>query len=62
MIDYHVVFQCSHDLFDENTVEKISQRFRHVLSQLFLTNSSEMVTNLSTYPIRELSLILPRRN
>ena len=53
------ILQCSHDLFDENTVEKISQRFRHVLSQLFLTNSSEMVTNLSTYPIRELSLILP---
>ena len=51
-------FECSHDLFDENTVVKIGQRFQHLLSQLFLTNSSSMVTNLSTKPIRELSLIL----
>ena len=51
-------FQCSHDLFNENTVERMARRFQYLLSQLFLTNSSNMVTNLSTKPMRELSLIL----
>ena len=51
-------FQCSHDLFNENTVVKIGQRFQHLLSQLFRIKSSGMVASLSTKSIRRLSLIL----
>ncbi|CAF3842780.1 unnamed protein product [Adineta steineri] len=52
-------FSCSHDLFDSTTVKTIAQRFQHLLSQSFLTNSIGMKTNLSTKSIKNLSLILP---
>ncbi|CAF4137554.1 unnamed protein product [Adineta steineri] len=52
-------FSCSHDLFDNTTVKTIVQRFQHLLSQLFLTNSNGIEKNLSTKSIKNLSLILP---
>ncbi|CAF0980449.1 unnamed protein product [Adineta steineri] len=52
-------FSCSHDLFDNTTVKTIAQRFQHLLSQLFLTNSNGMENNLSIKSIKNLSLILP---
>ncbi|CAF3901280.1 unnamed protein product, partial [Adineta steineri] len=51
-------FSCSHDLFDNTTVKTIAQRFQHLLSQLFLTNSNDMEKHLSTKSIKNLSLIL----
>jgi hypothetical protein len=52
-------FDCSQDLFDENTVKKMGRRFHYVLSQLFAVKSNVMEEEFHVKPIRQLSLILP---
>ncbi|CAF4114331.1 unnamed protein product, partial [Adineta steineri] len=51
-------FVCSRDLFDEKTVNVISQRFQHVLEQLFSMNSNINQTDFILSPITKLRLIL----
>ncbi|CAF1045669.1 unnamed protein product [Adineta steineri] len=53
------LFSCSCDLFDNTTVKTIAQRFQHLMSQIFLTNSNDTEKDLSTKSIKNLSLILP---
>ncbi|CAF4132242.1 unnamed protein product, partial [Adineta steineri] len=55
-------FSCSHDLFDSTTIKAMVQRFQNLLSQLFLANSNNTEKNLSTKPIKRLSLILPQES
>ena len=52
-------FVCSRDLFEHATVGRIAQRFQHLFSQLFSSNSSVTQGYQCTKPISKLSLILP---
>jgi hypothetical protein len=53
------VFECSQDLFDENTVKKMGRQYQHLLSQLFMGKCNMMKMEVITKPMRQLSLILP---
>jgi NRPS condensation-like uncharacterized protein len=53
------LFVCSHDLFEQATVEKLAQRFQYLFEQLFQTNSSTTLMDESCISINKLSLILP---
>ena len=55
-------FTCSHDLYDQSTVEKIAQRFQHLFFQLFSSKSSVIEIDRSTTSINKLSLILPEED
>ena len=50
---------CSRDLFDEKTTTSISQRFKHLFEQLFLSNSTVSQIDTDHTPISKLGLILP---
>ncbi|CAF3876789.1 unnamed protein product, partial [Adineta steineri] len=52
-------FVCSSDLFDETTVTVISQRFQHVLEQLFSWKASTNCVDLCYTSISKVDLILP---
>ncbi|CAF4269512.1 unnamed protein product [Adineta steineri] len=52
-------FVCSSNLFDKTTVAIISQRFHHVLEQLFSMNSNIKQTDFNVSSITKFSLILP---
>ena len=50
---------CCRDMYDEKTVTTISQRFHHLLHQLFSSPFTTSYTSQSYMPIYSLSLILP---
>ena len=52
-------FVCSQDLYDERTVATMSQRFQHLLRQLFSSRLSTIVSDQYNVSITRLSLILP---
>ena len=52
-------FVCSRDLYDERTVETMSQRFQHLLHQLFSPRLTTIVSDQNNVSISRLSLILP---
>ena len=52
-------FVCSHDLYDERTVAIMSQRFQHLLHQLFSSRLNTIVSDQYNVSISRLSLILP---
>ncbi|CAF3315441.1 unnamed protein product [Rotaria sp. Silwood2] len=52
-------FTCSHNLFDESTVETMARRFQHLVFQLFCSKSDVSEIDQAFTPIKKLSLILP---
>ena len=52
-------FVCSHDLYDERTVATMSQRFQHLLHQLFFSRLSTIISDQYNVSISRLSLVLP---
>ena len=52
-------FVCSHDVYDERTVATMSQRFQHLLHQLFFSRLTTIVSDQYNVSISRLSLILP---
>ena len=52
-------FVCSHDLYDERTVATMSQRFQHLLHQLFSPTHSTIISDQYNVSISRLSLVLP---
>ena len=52
-------FVCSHDLYDERTVATMSQRFQHLLHQLFSSQLSTIISDQYNVSISRLSLVLP---
>ena len=51
-------FVCSHDLYDERTVATMSQRFQHLLHQLFSSRLSTIISAQYNVSISRFSLIL----
>ena len=52
-------FVCSQDLYDERTVATMSQRFQHLLRQLFSSRLSTIISDQHDVSISRWSLILP---
>ena len=55
-------FVCSHDMYDEKTVTIMSQRFQHLLRQLFSSPLSTSHSDQCSMSIKRLSLILPEES